>query len=380
MGGAAVPCSGTRGGAGALRPVRVSGCVRVQRAGENGTRLGVPLGVWPVAVQHGSLAPTLALLRPQAETLVNALAPVGAAWSARGAPSPRPTPEPTLPRRRPTTPAPSPQPTPPCAGAPACSGVPVAGVGVAPVVVGQGSRSQGSRGRAGTTAQAPEGRQAEEREGTGVEAGAGGPEEGEGESPTCGSQQPVCGGFALPTDISQIYNTDEQTNPEDPELSVPQLETFRQPPDAFSPFFPEEFPEYDESKYEGPARDLPAPGTSLKKVAVPGWVGRTPDGRVIPRVREEELAKQIAEWAALGAQVEEMAIRLNMRPGQIRHLYGYEIQTGKFMADMDVGGAILRMAKVVPSVAVFYAQSRMGWKTNDKDEGKEGFLNIHIHA
>ncbi|HNC95459.1 MAG TPA: hypothetical protein PKW90_05000 [Myxococcota bacterium] len=101
---------------------------------------------------------------------------------------------------------------------------------------------------------------------------------------------------------------------------------------------------------------------------------------MIPRVREEELAKQIAEWAALGAQVEEMAIRLNMRPGQIRHLYGYEIQTGKFMADMDVGGAILRMAKVVPSVAVFYAQSRMGWKTNDKDEGKEGFLNIHIHA
>jgi hypothetical protein len=199
-----------------------------------------------------------------------------------------------------------------------------------------------------------------------------GPGEGGGAGPTCGSHQPLRGAFAQSMPAPENIPISSENIPISSE-NIPQFLSEYIPP------FAEEYPTYSEN--QDTEIDLPAPGSALKKLTVPKWVGRNPDGSIIPHTRSDEIARQITEWIALGAQVEEMAIRLNLRPGQIRHTYAYELQTGEFINNMEVGGAILRMAKETPQMAIFYAKARMGWRDGDKASDKEQpGLNITIHT
>lgn len=120
----------------------------------------------------------------------------------------------------------------------------------------------------------------------------------------------------------------------------------------------------------------------MSQPAITRDLGRTASGKVIPHVRDDDVAKQIAEWVALGATLNEIAVYLNLRPGVLKKNYKKELETGKFENDMAVGGTILKLAKAgVPQFSIFYAQARMGWRTSDKaDSNNDALLNIHIHT
>jgi hypothetical protein len=91
----------------------------------------------------------------------------------------------------------------------------------------------------------------------------------------------------------------------------------------------------------------------------------------------------IKTWVALGASVVEMALYLNLRPGQIKKYYAHELAVGEFENNMAVGKTILDLAKLgVPDMAKFWAKSRMGWRDTDKADGGNtmGMFNLHIHT
>lgn len=129
----------------------------------------------------------------------------------------------------------------------------------------------------------------------------------------------------------------------------------------------------------------PEPGTLLDPTcrtnALSKAIGRDMDGKVIQHQYDPEVAKQIAKWIGLGAHINEIAQYLNLRPGVIKKHYKHEIETGQFQVNMSVAESILDMTRKEPSVAMFFAKARMGWRDKDKaDEAGDGLLNIHIHT
>lgn len=115
-------------------------------------------------------------------------------------------------------------------------------------------------------------------------------------------------------------------------------------------------------------------GVSLK------MVGRDPKtGKVIPHHRSEKLAIQIKRWVAGGFNENDIALRVNIRPGLIRKHYHKELQTGRTEIHMDVHDHLLQRVKKSDRIAVFYAKSQMGYRDGESAQQQAGILSIHIH-
>jgi hypothetical protein len=126
---------------------------------------------------------------------------------------------------------------------------------------------------------------------------------------------------------------------------------------------------------EGPAPELSHyKGVSLKNV------GRDARGRVIPHKRTIAVAKQIAIWIAGGADLNAIAIRLNVRPGLLKREYPKEIALGTENVHMDVHTHILARVKKSDRVAIFYAKAKMGYRDGDSKPLEGGVFNLHIHT
>lgn len=108
-------------------------------------------------------------------------------------------------------------------------------------------------------------------------------------------------------------------------------------------------------------------------------VGRDRHGRVIPHKRSEVTARKVALWVAGGATPNDIAVRLNIRPGLVKECYGLELEYGQGQVNMDMAGSIIKRAKKSDRLAVFYAKARMGWRDGDSAALDVPMLNIHIH-
>lgn len=103
-------------------------------------------------------------------------------------------------------------------------------------------------------------------------------------------------------------------------------------------------------------------------------VGRDVYGKTIPHKRSEITARKVSIWVAGGATKNDIAIRLNIRPGLVEQCYGKELEFGTGQISMDVAEYITKRAKKVDQMAMFYAKSRMNWResgkpiTGDEDE------------
>lgn len=109
-------------------------------------------------------------------------------------------------------------------------------------------------------------------------------------------------------------------------------------------------------------------------------VGRDRHGRVIPHKRSEIVARKVALWVAGGATPNDIAVRLNIRPGLVKSCYGKELEFGQGQINMDMAGHIIRRAKKSDRVAIFYAKARMGWRDGEQQPLDVPMLNIHIHG
>lgn len=129
---------------------------------------------------------------------------------------------------------------------------------------------------------------------------------------------------------------------------------------------------------------VPAPGAPLSEYK--GFslknIGRDPKtGKNIPYKYSSRVAKQITVWiAAGGADLNAICVRLNMRPGTLKALYGKEIALAVDQVNMDVGAHILSRVKKSDRLAVFYAKAKMGWRDGDAKPTDTGVLNIVIHT
>lgn len=116
-------------------------------------------------------------------------------------------------------------------------------------------------------------------------------------------------------------------------------------------------------------------GTSLRNI------GLDKKGQVIQYVRSTKIARQVAVWVAGGYSANDICIRLNMRPGKLKELYGQEIAHGLEMVGMEMTSHIVSRAKKSDRMAVFFAKARMGWRDGDsKPLDTGGLLNVHIHG
>lgn len=109
-------------------------------------------------------------------------------------------------------------------------------------------------------------------------------------------------------------------------------------------------------------------------------VGRDKDGKVIPHKRDEKVARQIKIWVAGGADINYIAIRLNVRPGLLKQHYPQELILGTEDVHADVHQHLLKRVKESDRMAIFYAKSKMGYRDGESRPNDDGLLNIHIHA
>jgi hypothetical protein len=115
-------------------------------------------------------------------------------------------------------------------------------------------------------------------------------------------------------------------------------------------------------------------GTSLKNV------GRDARGRVIPHAYSSKVAAQIATWVACGYNENDIAIRLNIRPGLLREVYGKELRHGKEQVGMEVSSHIMQRVKKSDQMAIFYAKAQMGWRDGNAKPVDADVLNLIIHT
>lgn len=103
-------------------------------------------------------------------------------------------------------------------------------------------------------------------------------------------------------------------------------------------------------------------------------------GKVIPHTPTPRVRALVKQWVATGADENEIAVLLNIRPGHLRQHYARELEIGKTEIDMAVGGAIISKAKKGdPRMAIFYAKARMGWRDGDSKPLDVSPFNLHIH-
>lgn len=112
-----------------------------------------------------------------------------------------------------------------------------------------------------------------------------------------------------------------------------------------------------------------------------GDAGRDPvTGKVIPHARDDKTAGQVEAMTALGFSVEEIAVALDLRPGQIRMHYPRELEAAGIKANMQVARAVFDMAKSGKNLpaSVFWLRNRAGWTESDQPNGGQ-VMNIQIN-
>lgn len=109
-------------------------------------------------------------------------------------------------------------------------------------------------------------------------------------------------------------------------------------------------------------------------------VGRDAKGMVIPHRRDESIAKRIAIWVAGGADVNYIAVKLNLRPGLLKREYTKELLLGTEQVHQEVHEHLLQRVKKSDRVAIFYAKAKMGYRDGDSRPAEQGILDIHIHT
>lgn len=110
-------------------------------------------------------------------------------------------------------------------------------------------------------------------------------------------------------------------------------------------------------------------------------VGRDPEtGKNIPHERDEKVAKLVSEFVGNGADLNDIAHTLNLRPGVIKKHYAFELQTGVFRANMEVASAMKAMAQTDPVAGKFWLKARAGWKDGESAGQQTSPLQITIHT
>lgn len=101
--------------------------------------------------------------------------------------------------------------------------------------------------------------------------------------------------------------------------------------------------------------------------------GRDPlTGELVPHERDEKTAGQVEAMTALGFSSDEIAVALNLRPGQVRHYYARELETAAVKANMQVAKAFYDVAKSGKNwqASMSWLKARAGWR--DGDQGQPG--------
>ena len=109
--------------------------------------------------------------------------------------------------------------------------------------------------------------------------------------------------------------------------------------------------------------------------------GRDPlTGDLVPHERSEAIAGQVTAMAALGFNSDEIAVALDLRPGQVRHYYERELQSAGIKANMQVAAAFHKVAVKGDDWRASHAwlKARAGWEESDKQAGN--VIAIHIHV
>lgn len=112
-----------------------------------------------------------------------------------------------------------------------------------------------------------------------------------------------------------------------------------------------------------------------------GDAGRDPlTGEVVPHTRDEKTAGQVEAMAALGFTAEEIAVTLDLRPGQVRHYYKRELEAAPVKANMQVAKAFYEVAKSGKNwqASASWLRARAGWDSGDNGGGGGG-ISITVH-
>ncbi len=111
-----------------------------------------------------------------------------------------------------------------------------------------------------------------------------------------------------------------------------------------------------------------------------GDAGRDPlTGENVPHTRNDKTAGQVEAMAALGFTVEEIAVALDLRPGQVRQHYVRELESAPVKANMQVAKAFFDVAKSGTNwqASASWLRARAGWDSADGAGG--GGISIHVH-
>lgn len=112
-----------------------------------------------------------------------------------------------------------------------------------------------------------------------------------------------------------------------------------------------------------------------------GDAGRDPlTGEVVPHERSDKVAGQVEAMAALGFTVEEIAVTLDLRPGQLRMHYARELEAAPVKANMQVAKAFFDVAKSGKNwqASLSWLKARGGW-SEGSDGPAGGGISINIH-
>lgn len=104
-------------------------------------------------------------------------------------------------------------------------------------------------------------------------------------------------------------------------------------------------------------------------------------GEIIPHERDEKIAGQVEAMSALGFSSDEIAVALNLRPGQVRHYYAAELEVAPVKANMQVAKAFYEVAKSGKNwqASLSWLKARAGWAEGDQDRAGGGIsINIHL--
>lgn len=110
--------------------------------------------------------------------------------------------------------------------------------------------------------------------------------------------------------------------------------------------------------------------------------GRDPlTGEVVPHERTDKVAGQVEAMAAFGFTAEEIAVALDLRPGQVRQHYERELEAAPVKANMQVAKAFFDVAKSGTNwkASMSWLKARAGWKDGASDQQIGGGISINIH-
>lgn len=102
-------------------------------------------------------------------------------------------------------------------------------------------------------------------------------------------------------------------------------------------------------------------------------------GEIIPHMRDDKTAGQVEAMTACGFSVEEIAVALNLRPGQVKHYYAAELEASAIRANLEVAKAVYELARSGKNLAAsqFWLRNRAGWTENEQADGQG--IAIHVH-